>query len=86
MAGSGFLTPCESQETPSANSCVSVLPLLLAALCLQVLAAFIQELALSEIVRVLATGLLVAAWCRSPRGLELERTIRLANDVLHQVM
>lgn len=62
-----------------------MLPLLLAALCLQVLAAVVQVVAVSEMVRVLATGLLVSAWCRSPKGLEMRRTITLANDVLHQV-
>mmetsp|Transcript_20253 Transcript_20253/g.45802 ORF Transcript_20253/g.45802 Transcript_20253/m.45802 type:complete len:90 (+) Transcript_20253:48-317(+) len=88
MAGGFFAHhSCESQENrQSANSCVpAVLPLLLAALGLQILAAVIEAVAIGEIIRVLSTGLLCAAWLRSPGGLELERTIRLANDVLHQV-
>lgn len=29
-------------------------------------------------------ALLVVAWCRSPKGLDMQRTIGLANDLLHQ--
>eukprot|EP00439_Symbiodinium_sp_Y106_P087525 s2_g70.t1 len=87
MAGASFAQhSCESQENQSANFCVSkVLPLLLAALGLQILAAVVEAIALAEVIRVLSTGLLCAAWLRSPGGLEVERTIRLANDILHQV-
>eukprot|EP00931_Biecheleriopsis_adriatica_P084642 TRINITY_DN5857_c2_g1_i1.p1 TRINITY_DN5857_c2_g1~~TRINITY_DN5857_c2_g1_i1.p1 ORF type:complete len:168 (-),score=39.98 TRINITY_DN5857_c2_g1_i1:281-748(-) len=42
--------------------------------------------AFAEIARVLATASLAAAWCKSTSGREFDRSLRLANNLLHQVM
>ena len=63
-----------------------MLPPLLAAFLLQALAILTQVAALSEIMRLVAMALLVQAYCRSPKGLDLQRTIDLANDLLHQAL
>eukprot|EP00434_Breviolum_minutum_P002590 symbB.v1.2.002289.t1/scaffold107.1/size327550/5 len=74
MVVSYIYPQCESQETLSNPYISSVLPLLLAALGLQVVAGLVQVVSLSEMIRVVATGLLVGAYCRSPKGWELQRT------------